>query len=129
MATDIPCPKEPEAILITGKPSWVVGWPCSLEFNFLNEIYIEFIVVQNAEKSSSFKRNYKVRDLLITGDDPDLEIQKELENDNFEQWVDVNTNTTFLRIDFLSAYPGEEVNGAEAFPECAIQEITFYGRG
>ena len=43
------------------------------------------------KKIASFKRNYKVRDLLITGDDPDLEIQKELENDNFEQWVDVNT--------------------------------------
>ena len=102
------------------------GW---LEFNFPNEIYIEFIVVQNAEKSSSFKRNYKVRDLLITADDPDLEIQKELENDNFEQWVDVNTNTTFLRIDFLSAYPGEEVNGQNSFDECAIQEIRFFGKG
>ena len=102
------------------------GW---LEFNFLNEIYIEFIVVQNAEKSSSFKRNYKVRDLLITGDDPDLEIQKELENDNFEQWVDVNTNTTFLRIDFLSTYPGEELNGQNPFDECAIQEIRFFGKG
>ncbi len=102
------------------------GW---LEFNFPNEIYIEFIVVQNAEKSTSFKRNYKVRDLLITGDDPDLEIQKELENDNFEQWVDVNTNTTFLRIDFLSAYPGEEVNGQNSFDECAIQEIRFFGKG
>ena len=102
------------------------GW---LEFNFSNEIYIEFIVVQNAEKSTSFKRNYKVRDLLITGDDPDLEIQKELENDNFEQWVDVNTTTTFLRIDFLSAYPGEEINGQNSFDECAIQEIRFFGKG
>ena len=59
----------------------------------------------------------------------DLEIQKELENDNFEQWVDVNTNTTFLRIDFLSAYPGEEVNGQNSFDECAIQEIRFFGKG
>jgi len=102
------------------------GW---LEFNFSEEIYIEFIVVQNAEKSTSFKRNYKVRDLLITGDDPDLEVQRELENDNYEQWVDVNTTTTFLRIDFLSAYPGEEINGQNSFDECAIQEIRFFGKG
>ena len=102
------------------------GW---LEFTFSNEIFIEFIVVQNAEKSSSFKRNYKVRDLLITGDDAELEIQKELENDNFEQWVDVNTTTSYLRIDFLSAYPGEELNGQNPFDECAIQEIRFFGKG
>ena len=56
------------------------GW---LEFTFADEIYLDFIVVQNAEKSTSFKRNYKVRDLLITANDPELEIQKELENDNF----------------------------------------------
>ena len=102
------------------------GW---LEFTFSNEIFIEFIVVQNAEKSSSFKRNYKVRDLLITGDDAELEIQKELENDNFEQWVDVNTKTSYLRIDFLSTYPGEELNGQNPFDECAIQEIRFFGKG
>ena len=102
------------------------GW---LEFTFSDEIFIEFIVVQNAEKSTSFKRNYKIRDLLITGNDPELEIQKELENDNFEQWVDVNSTTSYLRIDFLSAYPGEDLNGQNAFDECAIQEIKFFGKG
>ena len=102
------------------------GW---LEFTFEDEIFIEFIVVQNAEKSTSFKRNYKIRDLLITANDPELEIQKELENDNFEQWVDVNTTTSYLRLDFLSAYPGEDLNGQNAFEECAIQEIRFFGKG
>ena len=102
------------------------GW---IEFNFSDEIFIEFIVVQNAEKTTSFKRNHKVRDILITSKDPELEIQKELENDNFEQWVDVNTTTSYLRIDFLSAYPGEDLNGQEPFDECAIQEIRFFGKG
>ena len=36
---------------------------------------------------------------------------------------------TVITIQILSAYPGEEVNGAEPFLECSIQEITFYGRG
>ena len=102
------------------------GW---LEFTFEDEIFIEFIVVQNAEKSTSFKRNYKIRDLLITANDPELEIQKELENDNFEQWIDIYTTTSKLRIDFLSAYPGEDLNGQNAFDECAIQEIRFFGKG
>ena len=102
------------------------GW---LEFTFEDEIFIEFIVVQNAEKSTSFKRNYKIRDLRITAKDPELEIEKELENDNFEQWVDVNTTTSYLRLDFLSAYPGEDLNGQNAFEECAIQEIRFFGKG
>jgi len=102
------------------------GW---LEFTFSDEIFIEFIVVQNAEKSTSFKRNYKVRDLLITAEDSELEIQKELENDNFEQWIDINTTTSYLRLDFLSAYPGEDLNGQNAFDECAIQEIRFFGKG
>jgi len=102
------------------------GW---VEFNFSDEIFIEFIVFQNSEKTTSFKRNHKVRDLLITSDNPELEIQKELENDNFEQWIDINTTTSYLRIDFLSAYPGEELNGQKPFDECAIQEIRFFGKG
>ena len=36
MATLIPCPSEPLAILIPGKCSCVVGWPCNLLFSFLN---------------------------------------------------------------------------------------------
>ena len=102
------------------------GW---LEFEFADKIFIEFIVVKNAEKSTSFKRNYKVRDLLITTDEKGLEIQKELENANFEQWVDIYSTTAKLRLDFLSAYPGEDLNGQSAFDECAIQEIRFFGKG
>jgi len=105
------------------------GGSQNIKLNFSDEIFIEFIVVQNAEKTTSFKRNHKVRDILITSKDPELEIQKELENDNFEQWVDVNTTTSYLRIDFLSAYPGEDLSGQEPFDECAIQEIRFFGKG
>ena len=35
IATDKPCPRDPEAILIPGKPSWVAGCPWSLELIFL----------------------------------------------------------------------------------------------
>ncbi len=101
------------------------GW---LEFNFSRNIFIEFIVIQNSEKTSSFMRNFKVRDILITTDDQDVQIQKELENDNFEQWVDVNATTSFLRIDILSAYPGVELNGQNPFEECALQEVRFFGK-
>ena len=102
------------------------GW---IEFSFAKEIYIEFIVFQNVKDSKSFARNFNARDILITTDDIDNSINKELTNDNSSQWVDINQTTSYLKIDILSAYPGEEVGGSQAFDECAIQEITFWGRG
>ena len=48
------------------------------------------------------------------------EIQVELENRNSDQWLDINATTNYLRIDVLSAYPGEEFNGKEPFKECAL---------
>ena len=72
--------------------------------------------------------NYKIRDLIITSDVEDQQIQKELENRNTEQWIDINATTAFLRIEVLSAYPGEEFNGQNPFEECAIQEIRFFGK-
>ncbi len=100
----------------------------TLEFTFPNPIYFEFIVFQNAEKSSSFIRNFKARDIRITTDQSDFEVEKELENDNFQQWIDLNTSATILKIEILSAYPGEELNGQNPFTECAIQEIKFFGK-
>ena len=44
------------------------------------------------------------------------------------QWLDIDTQADFIRIDILSAYPGEEISGKVAFDECEIQEISFYGR-
>ena len=100
----------------------------SLEFTFADTIYFEFIVIQNAEKSSSFIRNFKARDIRITTDKSDYEVEKELENDNFQQWIDLNTNANTIKIEVLSAYPGEELNGQNSFTECAMQEIKFFGK-
>ena len=102
------------------------GW---VEFRFSNELYIEFLVFQNVEDSKSFSRNFKARDIQITTSDSEFLLDKELENDNTSQWIDINATTSYLKIDILSAFPGEEVSGSQPFEECAIQEITFYGRG
>jgi len=102
------------------------GW---VEFSFAQEIYIDFIVFQNLEDSKSFKRNFKARDIAITTTDSEFLLNKELENDNTSQWIDINQTTSYLKIDILSAFPGEDVGTNQAFDECAIQEITFYGRG
>ncbi len=99
-----------------------------LEFEFANEVYIEFIVIHNSEKSASFKRNYKIRDLVVTSNLENQQIQRELENHNTEQWININETIKYLRIDVLSAYPGEEFNGQEPFQECAVQEIRFFGK-
>ena len=102
----------------------------TLEFTFSKDVYFEFLTYENLDDSKSFKRNFKPRDILITSEEEGFSIEYELENQNTStQWIDLNTTTSVITIQILSAYPGEEVNGAEAFPECAIQEITFYGRG
>ena len=102
------------------------GW---IEFSFAQEIFIDFIVFQNVEDSKSFKRNFKARDTLITTNDTEWSLDKELLNENGSQWIDIKQTTSYLKIDILSAYPGEEVGTNDAFDECAIQEILFYGRG
>jgi hypothetical protein len=56
-------------------------------------------------------------------------LRKELQNTNGQQWIDINSTTASLRIDILSAYSGEDVGNSNAFKECAIQEITFFGKG
>ena len=52
-----------------------------------------------------------------------------MQNNNGQQWIDVNSTTATLRIDILSADSGEDIGNSKAFKECAIQELTFYGKG
>ena len=81
---------------------------------------------ENIEDSKSFKRNFKPRDILITSEEEGFSIEYELENQNTSsQWIDLNTSSSVITIQILSAYPGEEVNGAEPFLECSIQELLF----
>jgi len=101
------------------------GW---VEVEFSKAIYLEFIVIQNPENNEEFFRSHISRDIKITTSDAGFILFKELENDNISQWIDINTATSYFKIDILSAYPGEEINGKAPFDECAIQEITFYGR-
>jgi hypothetical protein len=100
-----------------------------LEFTFKDSMYLEFIVFQNLESTNSFKRNFSVRDIQVTTDQSSILIEKEMQNNNGQQWIDVNSTTATLRIDILSAYSGEDIGNSNAFKECAIQELTFYGKG
>ena len=100
-----------------------------LEFTFKNPMYLEFIVFQNLESTNSFKRNFRVRDIQVTTDQSSILIEKEMQNNNGQQWIDVNSTTATIRIDILSAYSGEDIGNSNSFKECAIQELTFYGKG
>ena len=99
-----------------------------IEFTFSRDIYLEFIVIQNPEESQYFFRSYKAKDVLITNSDIGFSLNKEMQNENLSQWIDINATTSDVNIQILSAYPGEEINGISPFDECAIQEISFYGR-
>ena len=99
-----------------------------IELTFSRDIYLEFIVIQNPEESQYFIRSHKARDILLTNSDNGFRLNKELQNENLSQWIDINATTSDIYIQILSSYPGEEINGMQPFDECAIQEITFYGR-
>ena len=101
------------------------GW---IEFTFNREVYLEFIIFQNAEDTEYYSRNYKAKDILISNRDIGFNINKQLEDNNLSQWIDINAMTSDLYIDILSAYPSQEINGKAPYDECVIQEITFYGR-
>ena len=73
-------------------------------------------------------KNFKIRDINITTENPEFIIEKELQNNQSQQWVSFDTVSSKIRIEVISAYPGEELNGQKAFKECAIQEISFLGR-
>ena len=97
-------------------------------FSFDKPVYIKFITFQNLEDNSKFIRNWKVRELRYSTPDPEYYYTEELVNDNAPQWVEMeDTTTEELKIEFLSAYPGEEYNGSPAFEECAIQEVEIFG--
>tara|TARA_B100000131_G_scaffold124152_1_gene121284 strand:+ start:7265 stop:8104 length:840 start_codon:yes stop_codon:yes gene_type:complete len=98
-------------------------------FIFEEPMEISFFIVQNLQDTKQFKRNWKIRELRYSTTDDNYFYTYELQNTNESQWVEmVDTTTTELTIDFLSAYPGEEYGGSPAFSECAIQEIEIFGK-
>lgn len=99
-----------------------------LEFEFDRPVTWDTIIIQNAEKSTTFIKNFKIRDINITTENPDFNVEKELQNNQSQQWVSFDTTSSKIRIDVVSAYPGQELSGQKPFKECAIQEISFLGR-
>ena len=98
-------------------------------FTFEEPMLISFFIVQNLQDDKQFKRNWKIREITYRTTDEDYYYTIELQNTNESQWVEmVDTTTTELTIEFLSAYPGEEYGGSPAFDECAIQEIEIFGK-
>ena len=98
-------------------------------FTFEEPMEISFFIVQNLQDTKQFKRNWKVREIRYSTTDKNYFYTYELQNTNESQWVEmIDTTTTELTIQFLSAYPGEEYGGSPAFKECAIQEIEIFGK-
>ncbi len=98
-------------------------------FTFAEPVQIKFIVFQNLEQDKEFMRNWKAREILFSTPDPGYLYTFELENTNTAQWIStVDVVTTEFTIQILSAYPSEpSKDGAPGFPDCAIQEIEFFG--
>ena len=98
-------------------------------FTFEEPMEISFFIVQNLQDNKQFKRNWKIREIRYSTTDENYYYTFELQNTNESQWVEmIDTTTTELTIQFVSAYPGEEYAGSPAFDECAIQEIEIFGK-
>jgi len=97
-------------------------------FTWDSPVEIKFFTWQNLTESRGFNRNWKVREIKYSTSDPNYYYTYELSNISDSQWVEmIDVTTDTFKIEFITSYPGEEYNGAQSFPECAIQEIEIFG--
>jgi len=100
-----------------------------LKFYFNEEVFIEFVVFKNLDDEVLFNRNFKIKTAWVTFNEDDVVSNIfELKNEQGSQWLDINKSISSIGFEVVSAYPGIEFNGASPFLECALQEVSFYGR-
>ena len=107
------------------------GWVTSDEicykeyitFVFKENIYLEFLVIQNFKPEELFDKYDKIKELNISYSNND-ELQKifTLDDSNISQWVNLDTETNTVTFDIQSSYNNPENS------VCALGSVTFYGR-
>ena len=102
------------------EPTWI-------EFFFSDEFFIEFIVLRNVEFLEILYATYSIKNLQVLVND-EIVATKEMANDNFSEWIDINKKTSSLKIQVLDSYPSKEYNEFEPLEACTLHEIVFYGR-
>ena len=72
------------------------------------------------EEGSTLVKKETVNDEIVA--------TKEMANDNYLEWIDINKKTSSLKIQVLDSYPSKEYNEFEPLEACTLHEIVFYGR-
>ena len=105
--------------------------PTWIEFTFENEIFLEFIVIENIEDSDLFNTRFNIKDFRLRTYNEGVDespVMRVLENDNISQWFDINETITKLKLEVFSTYPPTKYLDLEDTKSCVLQEIAFYGR-
>ena len=99
-----------------------------LEFRFAQPVQIIEIELQNLLDEEKFRRNYRMKSVVITVDDLQIEFSEQLNDSNEPQRIQIGSlATTLVRIDVRSTYPAEQYEGGVPFDELALQEVLFFG--
>ena len=107
------------------------SFPTWIQVTFEEDIFLEFIVIQNVERSVLFNTRYNIQDFRLRTYNEEIDespIMRNLEDDNFLQWFDINEKVNKIKLEVFSVYPPKEDLGINDTKSCVLEEITFYGK-
>lgn len=105
--------------------------PTWIQFTFEEDIFLEFIVILNVERSDLFNTRYNIQDFRLRTYNEEIDVSpvmRNLEDDNILQWFDINEKVNKIKIEVFSVYPPKDDLDMNDTKSCVLQEITFYGR-
>jgi hypothetical protein len=104
------------------------GVGATLTFTFAQPVMISEMELQNITDDIAFRRNYRIKDFLVTVDDLAVELPYAMPDNNDPQRFELNTlETRRLTIQILETFVGEPVGDQPSFTELAFAEVRFFG--
>ena len=105
--------------------------PTWIHFTFEEDIFLEFIVIQNVEDSDLFNTRYNIKEFRLRTYNQGIDespVMRILEDNNISQWFDINENVNKIKIEVFNAYPPTKYLDLSETKSCVLQDIRFYGR-
>lgn len=105
--------------------------PTWIHFTFEEDIFLEFIVIQNVENSDLFNTRYNIKEFRLRTYNQGIDespVMRILEDNNISQWFDIYENVNKIKIEVFNAYPPTKYLDLSETKSCVLQDIRFYGR-
>lgn len=105
--------------------------PTWIHFTFEEDIFLEFIVIQNVEDSDLFNTRYNIKEFRLRTYNQGIDespVMRILEDNNISQWFDIYENVNKIKIEVFNAYPPTKYLDLSETKSCVLQDIRFYGR-